>query len=216
VFVRVCVCASVRVRRLAQVHDPHTDMLMDTHTQKKPHNTAHNTHTHATQRTTHTRTQHNAHNIYAHHTHTHPTHITHTPHTPHHTHTYTCTTPNTHTPQMPACMHASTRSAAPGDDELHIYRKLCARTLRWPPGMSPAACSLVDGLLQLQPSDRLGAGEGAACMEGGQACPHHHGLCRLCARGHTLFFFGHRPWSCVAHVRVRLHVSVCVCMCVRK
>jgi serine/threonine protein kinase len=49
--------------------------------------------------------------------------------------------------------------SAPGDDELHTYRKLCARTLTWPETMSPDARSVVDGLLQPHPSERLGSGE---------------------------------------------------------
>ena len=48
--------------------------------------------------------------------------------------------------------------AAPGDDELRIYRKITARHLVFPTHFSPLACDLLDKLLQKEPEARLGAG----------------------------------------------------------
>ncbi|KAF5836996.1 kinase-like domain-containing protein [Dunaliella salina] len=61
-------------------------------------------------------------------------------------------------------LSGTTPFAAPGDDELDVYRKLCARSLSWPPHFSPSARSLIDSLLQLQPSSRLGSGPGSFAM----------------------------------------------------
>lgn len=43
-------------------------------------------------------------------------------------------------------------------DMAHPGRRLCARELTWPEVMSPEARSVVDGLLQPQPTARLGTG----------------------------------------------------------
>eukprot|EP00195_Chlamydomonas_chlamydogama_P010756 CAMPEP_0202906016 /NCGR_PEP_ID=MMETSP1392-20130828/37031_1 /ASSEMBLY_ACC=CAM_ASM_000868 /TAXON_ID=225041 /ORGANISM="Chlamydomonas chlamydogama, Strain SAG 11-48b" /LENGTH=1079 /DNA_ID=CAMNT_0049594355 /DNA_START=194 /DNA_END=3430 /DNA_ORIENTATION=- len=55
-------------------------------------------------------------------------------------------------------LSGETPFAAPGDDELRIYRKITLRSLQVPPYFSPAAADLIDKLLQKEPAARLGAG----------------------------------------------------------
>eukprot|EP00798_Chlamydomonas_sp_ICE-L_P016616 gene16616-22859_t len=48
--------------------------------------------------------------------------------------------------------------AAPGDDELRIYRKIITHQIVFPPHFSPLECDLIEQLLQKEPSKRLGYG----------------------------------------------------------
>lgn len=60
-------------------------------------------------------------------------------------------------------MSGETPFAAPGDDELRVYRRIVSRHLTFPPHFSPAARDLLERLLQHDPAARLG-GQGPASL----------------------------------------------------
>ncbi|GAX81252.1 hypothetical protein CEUSTIGMA_g8684.t1 [Chlamydomonas eustigma] len=55
-------------------------------------------------------------------------------------------------------LSGETPFAAPGDDELRIYRKIITSPVCMPAHFSPAACDLLSRLLRKDPADRLGTG----------------------------------------------------------